>query len=101
MVERFPFDSLIGPTLGNYCLEELIEQNEANSVYLARNTLAGALFRLHVIAVPLDLKPEDRIVYLGRFQQEANQIAALHHRHILPLVEENRLRLQLTEKNRR
>src|SRR5947199_4795958 len=87
MVERSPFDSLIGATLGNYCLEELIEQNEASSVYKARNTVAGALFRLRVIAVPPDLKPEDRIVYLGRFQQEANQVAALQHTHILPLVD--------------
>ena len=87
MVERSPFDSLIGATLGNYCLEELIEQNEASSVYKARNTHAGTLFRLRVIAVPPDLKPEDRIVYLGRFQQEANQVAGLQHPHILPLVD--------------
>jgi serine/threonine protein kinase len=87
MVERSPFDSLIGATLGNYCLEELIEQNEASSVYKARNTVAGALFRLRVLAVPPDLKPEDRIVYLGRFQQEANQVAVLQHMHILPLVD--------------
>ncbi len=87
MVERSPLDSLIGAILGNYCLEELIEQNEASSVYKAHNTVAGTLFRLRVIAVPPDLKPEDRIVYLGRFQQEANQVAALQHMHILPLVD--------------
>ena len=87
MVERSPFDSLIGATPGNYCLEELIEQNEASSVYKARNTHAGTLFRLRVIAVPTDLKPEDRIVYLGRFQQEANQVAGLQHPQILPLVD--------------
>ena len=87
MVERSLFDSLIGATLGNYCLEELIEQNEASSVYKARNRVAGALFRLRVLAVPPDLKPEDRIVYLGRFQQEANQVAVLQHMHILPLVD--------------
>src|SRR5689334_9785883 len=87
MAEHFPFDSLIGTTLGTYSLEELIEQNEASSVYKARNTHAGAIFRLRVIAVPPDVKPEDRIVYLGRFQREANQIAALQHRQILPLVD--------------
>jgi len=87
MVERSPFDSLIGATLGNYCLEELIERNEACSVYKARNTEAGTLFRLRVIAVPPDLKPEDRMVYLGRFQQEANQVAGLQHPQILPLVD--------------
>ncbi len=87
MVDRSPFDSLIGATPGNYCLEELIERNEASSVYKARNTHTGTLFRLRVIAVPPNLKPEDRIVYLGRFQQEANQVAGLQHPQILPLVD--------------
>jgi serine/threonine-protein kinase len=87
MVERSPFDSLMGATLGNYRLEELLEKHESSSIYKARNTSSGALFRLRVIAVPTDLKPEDRIVYLGRFQQEANQVAVLHHRFILPLVD--------------
>jgi len=87
MVELSPFDGLIGVTLGNYRLEELLEKHEASSIYKARNTLSGELFRLRVIAVPADLKPEDRIVYLGRFQREANQVAALQHRFILPLVD--------------
>ncbi len=87
MVERSPFDGFIGATLGNYCLEELTEKHAASSIYKARNTLSGALFRLRVIAVPADLKPEDRIVYLGRFQREANRVAALQHRCILPLVD--------------
>ncbi len=87
MVEHSPFDSIIGATLGNYYLEELIEQNEASSVFKARNTVAGALFRLRVLVVPPDLKAEDRIVYLGRFQQEANKVASLQHIYILPLVD--------------
>lgn len=87
MVERSPFDSLIGATLGNYSLEELIERNEASAIYKARNMHAGTLFRLRIIAVPPDLKPEDRIVYLGRFQREANQVAGLQHAQILPLVD--------------
>lgn len=87
MVERSPFEGLIGATLGNYRLEELIEKHKASSIYKARNTLSGALVRLRVITAPADLKPEDRIVYLGRFQREANQVAALQHRFILPLVD--------------
>ena len=87
MVEQSAFDRLIGATLGNYFLEELIEQSEASSVFKARNTVAGALFRLRVFVVPPNLKPEDRIVYLGHFQQEANQVASLQHMYILPLVD--------------
>jgi serine/threonine protein kinase len=87
MVEHSAFDRLIGTTLGNYFLEELIEQSEASSVFKARNTAAGALFRLRVLVVPSYLTPEDRIVYLGRFQQEANQVASLQHMNIPPLVD--------------
>src|SRR5712691_1115799 len=87
MVERSPFYSLIGATLGNYVLEELLEQSEAGPVFKARNTVAGALFRLRVLVVPPDLKPEDRIVYLGRFQKEANKVASLQHMYILPLID--------------
>jgi eukaryotic-like serine/threonine-protein kinase len=87
MVEQSAFDRLIGATLGNYFLEELIEQSEASSVFKARNTVAGALFRLRVFVVPPNLKPEDRIVYLGHFQQEANQVSSLQHMYILPVVD--------------
>ncbi|HEY6284995.1 MAG TPA: protein kinase [Ktedonobacteraceae bacterium] len=87
MVERSPFYSLIGATLGNYVLEELLEQSEAGSVFKALNTASGTLFRLRVLVVPPDLKPEDRIVYLGRFQKEANKVTSLQHMYILPLVD--------------
>lgn len=87
MVDYSLFNSLIGATLGNYLLEELIEQSEAGCVFRARNNVAGTLFRLRVLVVPPNLKPEDRIVYLGRFQQEANKVASLQHTHILPLVD--------------
>lgn len=87
MVETSAFDRLVGARLGNYCLEELIEQNEASSVFKAHTSVAGALFRLRVLAVPPDLTQEERIVYLGRFQQAANQVASLQHVYILPLID--------------
>ncbi len=87
MVEHSAFDGLIGATLGNYFLEQLAEQSEASCVFIARNTASGALFRLRILEVPTNLTPENRIVYLGHFQQEANRIASLEHRHILPLVD--------------
>ena len=87
MVGHSPFDRLIGATLGNYSLEQLFEQSEASAVFIARNNTAGTPFRLRVLVMPPNLTPENRIVYLGRFQQEANQVAALQHAYILPLVD--------------
>ncbi len=87
MVEHSAFDKLTGATLGNYLLEQLVERSEAGSVFIARNNATETRFRLRILAVPPNLAPEDRLVYLGRFQQEANQVASLQHTHILPLVD--------------
>lgn len=87
MVEHLAFDRLTGTALGNYLLEQLIEQGEASSVFIARNNTARTKFRLRILAVPPNLTPEDRIVYLGRFKQEASQVASMQETHILPLVD--------------
>ena len=87
MTGNAPYERLIGTTLGSYRLEQIVEQGEASCVFVARNNGAGALFRLHILAVAPDLTAEDRIVFLGRFQQEANQVASLQHTGILPLVD--------------
>ncbi len=73
MTGNAPYERLIGTTLGSYRLEQIVEQSEASCVFVARNNGAGALFRLRILAVAPDLTAEDRIVFLGRFQQEANQ----------------------------
>src|SRR5271157_4221270 len=87
MVEHSTFEKLTGATLGNYFLEHLLERSEASSVFIARNNTTETLFRLRILAVPPNLAPEDRLVYLGRLQQEANRVASLQHMHILPIVD--------------
>jgi len=87
MTGNAPYERLIGTTLGSYRLEQIVEQGEAGCVFVAHNNGAGALFRLRILAVAPDLTAEDRIVFLGRFQQEANQVASLQHKGILPLVD--------------
>jgi len=68
MAEHSAFEKLTGATLGSYLLEQLIERSEASSVYMARNDATETRFRLRILAVPSNLAPEDRLVYLGRFQ---------------------------------
>src|SRR5947209_2814454 len=87
MVEPPSFETLIGTTLGSYRLEQLIETSDVAPVFLASSSMAGAMFRLRILPVPADLPSEKRIVYLGRFQQEANSLSALCHPSILPLVD--------------
>ena len=87
MAEPPSIDKLIGATLGSYHLEQLLESRSLAPVFLARNSTTGAMYRLGILMSPVDLPSEQRIVYLGRFQQEANSISALHHPSILPLFD--------------
>src|SRR5260370_42620064 len=101
MIEHSSFNKLVGSTLANYRLEQLIERDKLGPVFLARSTSASpqstgrdqsgpyaenttATYRLRILDISADLKAEERIIYLGRFQQEANQVAALRHPAILP-----------------
>src|SRR6266852_2338036 len=78
---------LVGAHLGDYRLEQLLEDSEAGEVFLARGGQAGAKFRLRVLAVPSNLDPEARMLYLGHFQKQANQVAQLESAHILKLLD--------------
>ena len=111
MVERSSFDKgrdksspYIGAQLGNYRLEQLLEPGnvvaplagarppssvgmDMGSVFLARANTGGTSAIIRLLTAAGDLAPEARIVYLGRFQQEANSVAELQHPHILPLLD--------------
>jgi serine/threonine-protein kinase len=76
----------IGSVLGDYRLEELLETGEAGQVFLASHRNSNESFRLRVLAVPSDLDAEARMLYLGHFQKQANQLTALQHVRILPLL---------------
>src|SRR6266568_2662174 len=108
MVERSSFDKgrdksspYIGAQLGNYRLEQLLEPGnvvaplagarppssvgmDMGSVFLARANTGGTSAIIRLLTAAGDLAPEARIVYLGRFQQEANSVAELQHPRILP-----------------
>src|SRR5437868_1412995 len=87
MVERITFDKFIGTTLGTYRLEQFIERSKPGPLFLARSTSGGTMYVVRFLTAPAQLTPEAGIVYLGRFQQEANQVSALKHPSILPLLD--------------
>jgi serine/threonine protein kinase/nitrite reductase/ring-hydroxylating ferredoxin subunit len=89
MVANRSFDKLVGTKLGNYYLEQLIEQSELGPIFLAHTEAEAKTSTcvLRLLTTPADLPSEARIVYLGRFQQLANQITALQHPNILPLLD--------------
>jgi serine/threonine protein kinase len=89
MVERISVAQFTGATLGNYRLEQLIEQSKWGPVFLASSRI-GTSYIIRFVGTHLqdnELNTDAHIVFLGRFQQEANQVATLQHPHILPLLD--------------
>jgi serine/threonine protein kinase len=89
MIERTFPEKFIGATLGNYHLEQLLEQSKWGPVFIA-SSRAGTSYVIRFVGTRFqedELNTDSHIVFLGRFQQEANQVAALQHPHILPLLD--------------
>ncbi len=82
-----PFEQLIGTTLGNYRLEQLIGQSRIGPVFLVRTDTTATTYLLYILAGSMSLAPKDRESYLERFQYQASQIATLQHPYILPLLD--------------
>ncbi len=91
MVENAAYEKLIGVIIGNYRLEKLRERHKWGPVFLGQSR-GGERYDIRFLDVPGGAGVPERaadahIVYLGRFQQEANRVAALHHPSILPLLD--------------
>jgi serine/threonine protein kinase/nitrite reductase/ring-hydroxylating ferredoxin subunit len=95
MIEHSSFQKLVGAIVGNYQLDQLVERGKMGAVFAASSPSAAPNapaqakqgYLIRILDIPADLTPEARLVYLGRFQQEANQVATLQHPSILPLVD--------------
>lgn len=77
----------LGKIIGIYRLEQLLGESDVGPRFLARSEAKQGSFQLQLLMVPPDLSPEDRLVHLGYFQQEANRIAELQHVNLLPLLD--------------
>jgi serine/threonine protein kinase len=88
MLKNIAFDKWIGITLGNYRLEQLMEQSNWGPVFLARDNATSTSYLLRfLVGAPANLTPKEHELYLERFQYQASQIATLHHPNILPLLD--------------
>ena len=87
MAEQRTYEKLLGVTIGNYRLEQLLGQSKYGPTFLARSLENGTQCVMRFLAPPAELAAEARIVYLGLFQQEANRVAALRNPHIVPVID--------------
>ncbi len=87
MLKNTTFEKWIGTSLGNYRLEQFIEQSNWGPVFLARTNANSTDFLLRFLIGPANQSSKGHELYLEHFQYQASQIATLQHPNILPLVD--------------
>ena len=87
MLKNPTFEKWIGTSLGNYRLEEFIEQSNWGPVFLARTNTNTTSYLLRFLTRQANQSSKSHELYLERFQYQASQIANLQHPNILPLID--------------
>jgi len=87
MIEDLSLKGLVGATLGNYRLQQLVWQNPLEAVFLAHSGPADALYLMHTLAGPASLLSSSPTPYLERFQRLASRVARLQHPYILTIFD--------------
>src|SRR6266702_2584898 len=78
---------LIGVTLGTCTLERIIGHGGMGAVYLAQQSRPVRTVAVKVLIPSLSLDPDQQRVFLTRFRREADTVAKLEHKDILPIYE--------------
>src|SRR5262245_56676516 len=78
--------SLVGKTLGNYRLRELLATGGMGEIYLAYQADLNREVVVKVLRAELTTDRE----YVNRFRREAKTAAALNHPHIVPVYDSGR-----------
>ena len=87
MLKNSTFEKWIGTSLGNYRIEEFIEQSNWGPVFLARTNTNTTNYLLRFLTRQANQSSKSHELYLERFQYQASQIANLQHPNILPLID--------------
>ena len=78
---------LIGVTLGNCTLERVIGHGGMGAVFLAQQARPIRTVALKVLIPSINFDPDQQRIFLERFRREADTIAKLEHKNILPVYE--------------
>src|SRR5256884_7478275 len=78
---------LIGVTLGTCTLERIIGRGGMGAVYLAQQSRPVRTVAVKVLIPSISLDPDQQRVFLARFRREADTVAKLEHKNILPIYE--------------
>src|ERR671924_2359350 len=78
---------LIGIALGTCTLERIIGRAAMGPVFLAQQSRPMRTVAVKVLIPSNAIEPDQQRVFLERFRREADTVAKLEHKNILPLYE--------------
>ena len=78
---------LIGITLGTCTLEQIIGRGGMGAVYLAQQSRPVRTVAVKVLIPSNSIEADQQRVFLERFRREADTVARLEHKNILPIYE--------------
>src|SRR5438876_7587441 len=78
---------LIGVTLGTCTLERIIGRGGMGAVFLAQQSRPVRTVAVKVLIPSNTVDPDEQRVFLERFRRDADTVAKLEHKNILPLYE--------------
>src|SRR3989454_8631257 len=78
---------LIGMTLGTCTIERVLGRGGMGAVYLAQQSRPVRTVAVKVLLPATENDAEQQRIFLERFQREANTVAKLEHKNILPIHE--------------
>src|SRR5437870_1061830 len=78
---------LLGVTLGTCTLERVIGRGGMGAVYLAQQSRPVRTVAVKVLIPSAGYETDEEGVFLERFRREADTIARLEHKNILPIYE--------------
>lgn len=84
---REPVDQLVGKTVGNYSIEQLLGHGELEAVYKARQQEQQRTVMITTFLIPEEFSPQARKRFLAYFMQESADIVKLQHPNIVPLYD--------------
>src|SRR5438105_12663501 len=78
---------LIGVSLGTCTLERVIGRGGMGAVFLAQQSRPMRTVAVKVLIPSAGYEPDQEEVFLERFRREADTVAKLEHKSILPIYE--------------
>ena len=78
---------LIGISLGTCTIEQIIGRGGMGAVYLAQQARPVRTVAVKVLIPSNNVEPDQQHIFLERFRREADTVARLEHKNILPIYE--------------